>query len=71
MTLQTATASTFGLNVTGTEGMVLGGIIMIAGIGITGAFVSTLASGLTKSRTSTSSEEDPKKILQIRLAKGD
>jgi voltage-gated potassium channel len=70
-TLQTATTSTFGPNVTSTEGRVLGGIIMIVGIGITGAFISTLASGLTRSRTSTSSEEDPKKILQLRLAKGE
>lgn len=60
------------LNVTRAEGRVLGGIIMIVGIGITGAFISTVASGLTRSRTSTSSsEEDKKKILQIRLAKGE
>jgi len=60
----------FWANVTSTEGRVLG-IIMIVGIGITGAFISTLASGLTRSRTSASSEEDAKKLLQIRLAKGE
>lgn len=70
-TLQTATTSTFGPNVTSAEGRVLGGVIMIIGIGITSAFISTLASVLTRLRTSTLSEEDPKKILQIRLAKGE
>ena len=60
------------LDLTRAEGRVLGGIIMIVGIGITGAFISTVASGLTRSRTSiSSSEEDKKKILQIRLAKGE
>jgi hypothetical protein len=62
---------TFGPNVTSAEGRVIGGIIMIVGIGITCASISTPASGLTQSRTSTLSEEDPKKILQIRLAKGE
>ena len=70
-TLQTATASTFGPNTTTTEGRILGGIIMLIGIGITGAFISTLASGLTRSRTPEISEKDPETILKIRLAKGE
>ena len=70
-TLQTATTSTFGPNVSSAEGRVLGSIIMIVGIGITGAFISTLASGLTRSRTSRTSEMDPVTILKIRLAKGE
>lgn len=36
---------TFGPNVTSTEGRVIGGIIMIVGIGITCASISTPASG--------------------------
>jgi voltage-gated potassium channel len=70
-TLQTATTSTFGPNVSSAEGRILGSIIMIVGIGITGAFISTLASGLTRSRTSKTSETDPVTILKIRLAKGE
>ena len=70
-TLQTATTSTFGPNATTTEGRILGGIIMLIGIGITGAFILTLASGLTRSRTPEISEKDPKTILKIRLAKGE
>lgn len=35
-TLQTATTSTFGSNATTTEGRIIGGIIMLVGIGITG-----------------------------------
>ena len=37
-TLQTATASTFGPNVSCSEGRILGSIITLVGIGITGAF---------------------------------
>lgn len=70
-TLQTATTSTFGPNAATTEGRIIGSIIMLVGIGITGAFISTLASGLTRSRTSEISEKDPKTILKIRLAKGE
>lgn len=70
-TLQTATTSTFGPNVSSAEGRILGSIIMIVGIGITGAFISTLASGLTRSRTNKTSEMDPVTILKIRLAKGE
>ena len=44
---------------------------MLIGIGITGAFISTLASGLTRSRTPEISEKDPETILKIRLAKGE
>jgi hypothetical protein len=44
-TLQTASTSTFGPNVSSAEGRILGSIIMLVGIGITGAFISTLASG--------------------------
>ena len=44
---------------------------MLVGIGITGAFISTLASGLTRSRASEISEKDPKTILKIRLVKGE
>jgi voltage-gated potassium channel len=71
-TLQTATTSTFGPNVATGEGRIVGSIIMLVGIGITGAFISALAAGLTRSRTEgTSAEKDPKAILKIRLAKGE
>jgi voltage-gated potassium channel len=70
-TLQTATTSTFGPNATTTEGRIIGGIIMLVGIGITGAFISTLASGLARSRTSSTSEREVKTILKLRLAKGE
>jgi uncharacterized membrane protein len=75
-TLQTATTSTFGPNAATVEGRIIGGIIMLVGIGITGAFISTLASGWTRSRTSSSSssstsEKEPETILKIRLAKGE
>jgi uncharacterized membrane protein YwzB len=48
-TLQTATTSTFRPKATTTEARILGGIIMLIGIRITGAFISTLALGLTRS----------------------
>jgi voltage-gated potassium channel len=38
-TLQTATTSTFGPNVSSSEGRILGSIIMFVGIGITGAYI--------------------------------
>jgi uncharacterized membrane protein len=45
---------------------------MLVGIGITTTFISTLAAGLMRSRTKgTSTENDPKRILKIRLAKGE
>jgi uncharacterized membrane protein len=44
---------------------------MLVSIGITGAFISTLASGLTRSRTSSTSEKEAKTILKLRLAKGE
>ena len=72
-TLQTATTSTFGPNAATVEGRIIGGIIMLVGIGITGAFISTLASGWTRSRTSSTStsEKEPETILKVRLAKGE
>jgi hypothetical protein len=71
-TLQTATTSTFGPNVTSADGRIVGSIIMLVGIGITGAFISTLAAGLTRSRTKgTIADRDPKEILKVRLAKGE
>ncbi|MPZ08056.1 MAG: hypothetical protein GEU26_16845 [Nitrososphaeraceae archaeon] len=70
-TLQTTTTSTFGPNAATTEGRIIGGVIMLVGIGITGAFISTLASGLTRSRTSSTSEKEVKTILKLRLAKGE
>lgn len=70
-TLQTATTSTFGPNAATMEGRIIGSIIMLVGIGITGAFISTLASGLTRSRTSSTSEGEAKTILKLRLAKGE
>jgi voltage-gated potassium channel len=71
-TMQTVTTSTFGPNAITTEGRIVGSIIMLVGIGITGVFISTLASGLTRSRTKgTSTEKDPKTILKMRLAKGE
>ena len=45
---------------------------MLVGIGITGSFISGLATGLTRSRIKgTPNENDPKQILKIRLAKGE
>lgn len=70
-TLQTATTSTYGPNATTSEARILGGIIMFIGIGITGAFISTLASGLTRSRAPDISEKDTTTILKIRMAKGE
>src|SRR5919106_2825108 len=70
-TLQTATTSTFGPNAATIEGRIIGSIIMLVGIGITSAFISTLASGLTTSRTSSTSEKEAKTILKLRLAKGE
>ena len=45
---------------------------MLVGIGITSSFISALAARLTKSRIrGQSSENDPKQILKVRLAKGE
>ena len=44
---------------------------MLVGIGITGAFVSTLASALIRSRTTSTLEQNPKTKLKLRLAKGE
>ncbi len=45
---------------------------MLVDIGITGSFISGLAAGLTRSRIKgTPNENDPKQILNIRLAKGE
>ena len=71
-TIQTSTTSTFGPNATTSAGKIVGSIIMLVGIGITGSFISTLAAGLTKSKTKgTPNENNPKQILKIRLAKGE
>jgi voltage-gated potassium channel len=70
-TIQTATTSTFGPNAVTNEGRIVGSIIMLAGIGITGAFISSLAAGLMRSRTKGTSTEDPKMILKLRLVKGE
>lgn len=72
-TVQTVTTSTFGPNAVTTEGRIAGTIIMLLGIAITGTFISTLAVGLTKSRSKNNTEikEDPISILKIRLAKGE
>ena len=43
----------------------------LVGIGITGVFISSLASGLARSRTSSTSEKEVKTILKLRLAKGE
>ena len=71
-TIQTASTSTFGPNAITPAGRIVGSIIMLVGIGITTTFISTLAAGLMRSRTKgTSTENDPKMILKIRLAKGE
>jgi Ion transport protein len=71
-TIQTASTATFGPNTHTFVGRIVGGIIMLVGIGITSSFISTLAAGLTKSRTKeTTTENDPKLIIKIRLAKGE
>lgn len=70
-TIQTASTSTFGPNAITPAGRIVGSIIMLVGIGITTTFISTLA-GLMRPRTKgTSTENDPKMILKIRLAKGE
>lgn len=72
-TVQTVTTSTFGPNAVTTEGRIVGTIIMLLGIAVTGTFISTLAIGLTKSRSKSDTEirEEPRAILKIRLAKGE
>lgn len=72
-TIQTTSTATFGPNPTTEVGRIVGTIIMFVGIGITGSFISTLAAGLTKSRIKVTSdnEDDPERILKIRLAKGE
>jgi hypothetical protein len=48
-----------------------GRIVMLVEIGITSTFISTLAVRLTRSRIKeASTENDPKLILKIRVAKG-
>ena len=42
-TIQTTTTSTFGPNANTFAGRIIGGIIMLVGIGITGSFISGLA----------------------------
>lgn len=71
-TIQTASTSTFGPNPVTGEGRIVGSIVMLVGIGITSTLISTLAAELTRSRIKDSStENDPKLILKIRLAKGE
>ena len=73
-TVQAVTTSTFGPNATTAEGRIIGTIVMLIGIAITGTFISTLAIGLTRSRSKNTrdhSEEDPRIALKIRLAKGE
>jgi voltage-gated potassium channel len=72
-TVQTVTTSTFGPNADTTDGRIVGTIIMLLGIAITGTFISTLAVGLTKSiaQRDTQIREDPRAILKVRLAKGE
>jgi voltage-gated potassium channel len=71
-TIQTASTSTFGPNASTPAGRIVGSIVMLVGIGITSIFISTLAAGLTRSRTKgTFTENNPKLILKIRLAKGE
>lgn len=71
-TIQTTSTATFGPNANTYAGRIVGGIIMLVGIGITSSFISALAAGLTRSRLrGTSTENDPKQILKIRLAKGE
>lgn len=71
-TIQTFTTSTFGPNAVTTGGKIVGSIIMFVGIGIASIFISTLASGLIRSRTKgTATDKDAKEILKIRLAKGE
>jgi voltage-gated potassium channel len=66
-TIQTASTSTFGPNPITPAGRIVGSMVML---GITTTFISTLAAGLMRSRTKgTSTENDPKMILKIRLAK--
>jgi voltage-gated potassium channel len=50
-TIQTMSTATYGPMPTTYAGRIVGSITMIIGVGITGVFISTLAAGLTKSRT--------------------
>jgi len=71
-TIQTASTATFGPNAITAGGRIVGTIVMLVGIGITSTFISTLAAGLTRSRIKGAlTENDPKLILKIRLAKGE
>jgi voltage-gated potassium channel len=64
-TIQTTTTSTFGPNANTFAGRIIGGIIILVGIGITGSFISGLTAGLTRSRIKGTPNE------KIRLAKGE
>ena len=71
-TIQTASTATFGPNAITAGGRIVGAIIMLVGIGITSTFISTLAAELTRLRIKGApTENDPKLILKIRLAKGE
>jgi Ion channel len=50
-TIQTMSTATYGPMPATYAGRIVGSVTMIIGVGITGVFISTLASGLTKLRT--------------------
>jgi voltage-gated potassium channel len=50
-TIQTMSTATYGPNPSTSAGRIIGSITMIIGVGIAGVFISTLAAGLTRLRT--------------------
>lgn len=50
-TIQTMSTATYGPNPATHAGRIIGSITMIIGVGLAGVFISTLAAGLTKLRT--------------------
>ena len=50
-TIQTMSTATYGPNPATSGGRIIGSVTMIIGVGVTGVFISTLAAGLTKLRT--------------------
>jgi hypothetical protein len=50
-TIQTMSTATYGPNPVTSAGRIIGSLTMVIGVGITGVFISTLAAGLTRLRT--------------------
>ena len=50
-TIQTMSTATYGPNPATSAGRIVGSLTMVIGVGVTGVFISTLAAGLTRLRT--------------------